>query len=117
MALTIATTTGAGKEASSLPRPVKAAAHWSTPANMVTYGRNMMPGSSPTVSVITRRYSSNATSPDGLVIMPGRPPTTAVTMLPTQQVCSAADGGRPAISATLMLSGISDAATTMELMN
>lgn len=55
MALTIPTTTGAGKAETSRPRPKNAATAWQTPAKPTTYGTNMIPDSLTTVSVFTRR--------------------------------------------------------------
>jgi hypothetical protein len=52
-----------------------------------------------------------ADRPDALVIIPGRPPMTAVMRQEIQHDCSANEGGSPAIIAYEIASGIMEIAT------
>ena len=95
---TIPIVIGWEKFAANRPNPKKAEAVCKTPANPTTNGTYMIL-EAPTVSVLTKRQSSNAVRPDALVIMPGLPPMMAVIMQAIQHDCRANEGGRRAMTA------------------
>jgi hypothetical protein len=89
---------GSGKFVANRVNPTQAEAPCKKPANATTNGTNMIL-EAPIVSVLTSRDSIKADRPDALLIIPGRPPMTAVIMQEIQHDCRANDGGSPAMIA------------------
>jgi hypothetical protein len=96
---------GSGKFVANRENPRQAETHCNAPAKVTTSGTNMIL-EAPTVSVLISRDISKADRPDALEIIPGRPPMTAVITHEIQHDCKANEGGRPAMTAKEIASGI-----------